>query len=67
MQTVEVKQAAAWKFLWWAGTFPVNLIVQENRKHLTVRYIFTRIINFVLYSPLQIVFFLPLLSRAVKI
>ncbi|KAF2618374.1 hypothetical protein F2Q68_00041048 [Brassica cretica] len=22
MQTVEVKQAAAWKFLWWAGTFP---------------------------------------------
>ncbi|KAF2589101.1 hypothetical protein F2Q70_00040381 [Brassica cretica] len=47
MQTVEVKQAAAWKFLWWAGTFPVNLIVQENRKHLTVRYIFTRIINFV--------------------
>ncbi|WZZ80880.1 hypothetical protein YC2023_101452 [Brassica napus] len=38
MQTVEVKQAAAWKFLWWAGTFPVHLIVQENRKNLTVRY-----------------------------
>ena len=38
MQTVDVKQAAAWKFLWWAGTFPVHLIVQENRKNLTVRY-----------------------------
>ncbi|CAN7133848.1 unnamed protein product [Brassica rapa subsp. narinosa] len=38
MQTVEVKQAAAWKFLWWAGTFPVHLIVQENRKNLTSKY-----------------------------
>ncbi|KFK44441.1 hypothetical protein AALP_AA1G256900 [Arabis alpina] len=37
-QTVEVKQAAAWKFLWWAGTFPIHLIVQENRKHLTSKY-----------------------------
>ncbi|KAG2257387.1 hypothetical protein Bca52824_076681 [Brassica carinata] len=38
MQTVDVKQAAAWKFLWWAGTFPVHLIVQENRKNLTSKY-----------------------------
>ncbi|CAN8291719.1 unnamed protein product [Cochlearia groenlandica] len=38
MQTVEIKQAAVWKFLWWAGTFPVHLIVQENRKHLTSNY-----------------------------
>ncbi|KAH0868551.1 hypothetical protein HID58_075573, partial [Brassica napus] len=38
MQTVEVKQAAAWKFLWWAGTFPIHLIVQENRKHLMSNY-----------------------------
>ncbi|KAL0698950.1 hypothetical protein Bca4012_055072 [Brassica carinata] len=38
MQTVEVKQAAAWTFLWWAGTFPVHLIVQENRKNLTSKY-----------------------------
>ncbi|ESQ34425.1 hypothetical protein EUTSA_v10008158mg [Eutrema salsugineum] len=38
VQTVEVKQAAAWKFLWWAGTFPIHLIVQENRKNLTSNY-----------------------------
>ncbi|KAL1222998.1 hypothetical protein V5N11_019493 [Cardamine amara subsp. amara] len=37
-QTVEVKQAATWKFLWWAGTFPVHLIVQENRNNLTSNY-----------------------------
>uniref|UniRef100_A0A1J3IME5 DUF220 domain-containing protein n=1 Tax=Noccaea caerulescens TaxID=107243 RepID=A0A1J3IME5_NOCCA len=37
-QTVEVKQAAAWKFLLWSGTFPVHLIVQENRNHLTSKY-----------------------------
>ncbi|CAA7036024.1 unnamed protein product [Microthlaspi erraticum] len=38
VQTLEVKQAAAWKFLWWAGTFPIHLIVQENRKHLRSNY-----------------------------
>ncbi|KAG7647355.1 hypothetical protein AtNW77_Chr1g0026491 [Arabidopsis thaliana] len=37
-QTVEVKQAAAWKFLWWDGTCPIHLIVEENRKNLTSKY-----------------------------
>ncbi|XP_010460141.1 PREDICTED: uncharacterized protein LOC104741066 [Camelina sativa] len=37
-QTVEVKQAAAWKFLWWDGTYPIHLIVEEDRENLTSSY-----------------------------
>ncbi|XP_010551590.1 PREDICTED: uncharacterized protein LOC104822153 isoform X2 [Tarenaya hassleriana] len=37
-QVVEVEQAAAWNFLWWSGTFPVHLLVDENRKDFSSKY-----------------------------
>lgn len=36
-QTVKVKKAVAWDFLWFSGSLPINLIVNENKKDLEVR------------------------------
>ncbi|AEE30411.1 OBP32pep protein, putative (Domain of unknown function DUF220) [Arabidopsis thaliana] len=37
-QTVKVKKAVAWDFLWFSGSLPINLIVNENKKDLEVKY-----------------------------
>ncbi|XP_020539220.1 uncharacterized protein LOC105644602 isoform X2 [Jatropha curcas] len=37
-QVVEVEQAAIWKFLWWSGTISVHVLVDQNRKDLTMKF-----------------------------
>ncbi|XP_010477660.1 PREDICTED: uncharacterized protein LOC104756729 [Camelina sativa] len=37
-QIVKVQQALAWDFLWWSGSIPIELIVDENQKKFTAKY-----------------------------
>ncbi|XAR65071.1 hypothetical protein NMG60_11009037 [Bertholletia excelsa] len=37
-QVVEVEQAATWKFLWWSGTLSVQVLVDQNREHHTMKF-----------------------------
>ncbi|EEF37005.1 uncharacterized protein LOC8282592 [Ricinus communis] len=37
-QVVELEQAAIWKFLWWSGTISVHVLVDQNRKDLTMKF-----------------------------
>ncbi|KAJ0257706.1 OBP32pep protein [Hirschfeldia incana] len=36
-KVVVVKKSAPWKFLWWDGKMPIDLVFNENRKDLIVR------------------------------
>lgn len=36
-KVVVVKKSAPWKFLWWDGKMPIELVFNENRKDLLVR------------------------------
>lgn len=37
-QVVEVEQAALWRFLWWSGTIPVHVLVDQNREDHSMRF-----------------------------
>ncbi|CAN1151203.1 hypothetical protein LINPERHAP2_LOCUS18042 [Linum perenne] len=37
-QLVEVEQAAIWTFLWWSGTISVNVLVDQNRDDLSMKF-----------------------------
>ncbi|KAF6165282.1 hypothetical protein GIB67_042698 [Kingdonia uniflora] len=37
-QLVEVEQSALWRFLWWSGTFPVHVIVDQNREDHSMKF-----------------------------
>ncbi|KAI4314335.1 hypothetical protein L6164_027254 [Bauhinia variegata] len=37
-QVVELEQAAIWKFLWWSGTIPVHVLVDQNREDHSMKF-----------------------------
>ncbi|XP_050208149.1 uncharacterized protein LOC126657492 isoform X2 [Mercurialis annua] len=37
-QVVELEQAAIWKFLWWSGTISVHVLVDQDRRDLTMKF-----------------------------
>lgn len=37
-QVVDLEQAALWKFLWWSGTIPVHVLVDQNREDHSMRF-----------------------------
>ncbi|XP_024008246.1 uncharacterized protein LOC112084063 [Eutrema salsugineum] len=37
-EIAETKKAVAMNFLWWSGSIPITLIVDENKKDLTAKY-----------------------------
>ncbi|XP_024010232.1 uncharacterized protein LOC18014677 [Eutrema salsugineum] len=37
-QITKVGKALRWKLLWWSGTIPIHLIIDENHQNLTAKY-----------------------------
>ncbi|KAK1425869.1 hypothetical protein QVD17_21231 [Tagetes erecta] len=37
-QIVELEQAAVWRFFWWSGTFPLHVLVDQNREDYSIKF-----------------------------